>query len=76
MEVVYPCYCSLYVHKMSITACVLWAEAKGKSRKEKRSFGTFTHDLLRLADWLQECAVTLLSLNHTAREKHESRRIT
>src|SRR5438094_8973331 len=33
---------------------VLWAEAKGKSRKEKRRFGTFTHDLLQLADWLGE----------------------
>ena len=33
MEVVYPCCCGLDVHKKSITACVLWAEAKGKSRK-------------------------------------------
>ena len=50
MEVVYPCCCGLDVHKKSITACVLWAEAKGKSRKEKKRFGTFTHDLLQLAD--------------------------
>src|SRR5215469_15542320 len=47
MEVVYPCCCGLDVHKKRITACVLWAEAKGKSRKEKRRFGTFTHDLLQ-----------------------------
>src|ERR1700680_4868087 len=52
MEVVYPCCCGLDVHKKSITACVLLAEAKGKSRKEKKRFGTFTHDLLQLADWL------------------------
>jgi hypothetical protein len=39
MEVVYPCCCGLDVHKKSITACVLWAEAKGKSRKEKRVLG-------------------------------------
>ena len=58
MEVIYPCCCGLDVHKKSITACVLWAEAKGKSRKEKRRFGTFTHDLLQLADWLEECGVT------------------
>ena len=63
MEVVYPCCCGLDVHKKSISACVLWAEAKGKSRKEKKRFGTFTHDLLQLADWLQECGVT-----HTAME--------
>jgi len=47
-EVVYPCCCGLDVHKKSITACVLWAEAKGKSRKLKKRFGTFTHDLLQL----------------------------
>jgi hypothetical protein len=35
MEVVYPCCCGLDVHKKSITACVLWAEATGKSRREE-----------------------------------------
>src|SRR3989440_2392292 len=65
MEVVYPCCCGLDVHKKSITACVLWAEAKGKSRKEKRNFGTFTHDLLRLADWLQECGITHVAMEST-----------
>src|SRR6516162_2784410 len=65
MEVVYPCCCGLDVHKKRITACVLWAEAKGKSRKEKRGFGTFTHDLLRLADWLAECGVTHVALEST-----------
>jgi len=49
MEVLYPCCGGWDVHKKSITACVLWAEAKGKSRKEKKRFGTFTHDLLQLA---------------------------
>jgi len=65
MEVVYPCCCGLDVHKKSITACVLWAGAKGKSRKEKRGFGTFTHDLLQLADWLGECGVTHVALEST-----------
>jgi transposase len=39
MEVLYPCCCGLDVHKKSITACVLWAKEKGKSRREKRRFG-------------------------------------
>src|SRR5262252_1352860 len=65
MEVVYPCCCGLDVHKKKITACVLWAEAKGKGRKEKRRFGTFTHDLLQLADWLQECGVTHAAMEST-----------
>jgi hypothetical protein len=57
MEVIYPCCCGLDVQKKSITACVLWAEAKGKSRKQKKRFGTFTHDLLQLAEWLGQCGV-------------------
>src|SRR2546429_94026 len=65
MEVVYPCCCGLDVHKKSITACVLWAEAKGKSRKEKKRFGTFTHDLLQLADWLAQCGVTHAAMEST-----------
>ena len=65
MEVLYPCCCGLDVHKKSITACVLWAEAKGQRRKEKRRFGTFTQELLRLADWLRECGVTHVAMEST-----------
>jgi transposase len=55
----------LDVHKKSITACVLWAEAKGAVRKEKRRFGTFTVELLSLADWLRACGVTHVALEST-----------
>ena len=50
MQIVYSCCCGLDVHKKSITACVLWAEARGEKRKEKRVFGTFTRDPLKLSD--------------------------
>lgn len=65
MEVLYPCCCGLDVHKKSITACVLWAEPKGKKRQQKRVFTTFTQDLLALADWLRECGVTHVALEST-----------
>jgi len=65
MEVLYPCCCGLDVHKKSITACVLWAEAKGKRRKEKRRFGAFTQDLLKMADWLRDCGVTHVAMEST-----------
>lgn len=65
MDVVYPCCCGLDVHKASITACVLWAEARGRARKEKRRFGTFTTDLLALADWLHTCGVTHVAMEAT-----------
>lgn len=65
MEVLYSCCCGLDVHKKSVTACVLWAEASGRRRKEKRRFGTFTSDLLRLSDWLRECGVTHVAMEST-----------
>ncbi len=48
-EVLYPCCCGLDVHKKSVTACLLWAQGKGRVRQQKRQFGTFTRDLLGLA---------------------------
>jgi transposase len=65
MEVLYRCCCGLDVHKKSITACVLWAEPKGKKRQQKRVFTTFTQDLLALADWLRACGVTHVALEST-----------
>jgi transposase len=65
MEVLYPCCCGLDVHKKSITACVLWAGGKGAVRKEKRRFGTFTPELLSLADWLRACGVTHVAMEST-----------
>jgi hypothetical protein len=65
MDVVYRCCCGIDVHKNSVTACVLWAEANGKNRQEKRLFGTFTQDLLALSDWLQACGVTHVAMEST-----------
>jgi transposase len=65
MDVVYPCCCGLDVHKASITACVLWAERRGRARQEKRRFGTFTADLLQLTDWLRTCGVTHVAMEAT-----------
>ncbi len=65
MDVLHACCCGLDVHKESVTACVLWAEGKGKKRKEKRQFGTMTHDLLALADWLRASGVTHAAMEST-----------
>jgi transposase len=65
MEVVHTCCCGLDVHKESVTACVLWAEGKGKKRKEKRQFGTMTRDLLALGDWLRASGVTHVAMEST-----------
>ncbi len=55
MQVVHEVCCGLDVHKKSVTACVLWASGR---RRQTREFGTFTRELLELADWLRACGVT------------------
>jgi transposase len=45
-----------------VTACVLWASGR---RKQTREFGTFTRELLELADWLRACGVTHVALEST-----------
>jgi transposase len=65
MKVVHRCCCGVDVHKESVTACVLWAEEGGPSRKEKRKFSTFTRDLLELSDWLRKCGVTHVVMEST-----------
>ena len=45
MEVVHPRCAGLDVHKKTVVACVMMP-----GRREVRTFGTMTADLLRLAD--------------------------
>ena len=54
--------CGLDVHKKSVTACVLWAVGR---RRQTREFGTFTRELLELADWLRARGVTHVALEST-----------
>jgi transposase len=65
MEVIHARCAGLDVHKTSTFGCVICCEANGKKRQEKRSFGTMTADLLSLADWLREQAVTHVAMEAT-----------
>jgi transposase len=65
MEVVHARCAGLDVHKKSVYGCVICLEANGEKRQEKRSFGTMTADLLSLADWLREHAVTHVGMEAT-----------
>lgn len=60
MEVIYERCCGLDIHKKSMTACVLVP-----GRKEIRSFGTMTEDVLHLSDWLIEQGVTHVAMEST-----------
>jgi transposase len=60
MEVVHPRCSGLDVHKKTVVACVMVP-----GRKEVRTFGTVTAELLRLSDWLQSEGVTTVAMEST-----------
>ena len=65
MDVLFPRCCGLDVHKRIVVACRIVPAEDGAPRKEIRSFGTFTDDLLRLSDWLTEGACTHVAMEST-----------
>jgi transposase len=65
MQVVYERCCGVDVHKTSVVACLLVAEGEGRSRREVRTFGTMTADLLALADWLSAAGCTHIAMEST-----------
>jgi len=67
MQVVYARCAGLDVHKKTVSACVSVCEGRGGAKRQQtRVFGTFTRDLLALADWLKEQGVTHVAMEATA----------
>lgn len=62
VSVVHPICCGLDVHKSTVVACVLWADQDGREQYEQKEFGTLTHELLALKEWLfeHECPVVVI----------------
>jgi transposase len=60
MEIISEYVCGMDVHKNSITACILTPE-----KKEIRTFGTMTDDLLLLVDWIQSYGCTHAAMEST-----------
>lgn len=60
MEIISEFVCGMDVHKNSITACVLTPE-----KKEIRTFGTMTDELLLLVDWIQSYGCTHAAMEST-----------
>jgi transposase len=65
MEVVNERCCGVDVHKQTIVACVIVPGTDRQPRKETRTFGTMTPDLLEFADWLHACGVTHVAMEST-----------
>ena len=65
MEVVYTHCAELDVHKKTVVACCLTPDPEGGWKKEIKSFGTRTSDLLKLSDWLQARECTHVAMEST-----------
>lgn len=65
MQVVYERCCGLDVHQKTVVACVLLTASDGAVRREVRTFGTMTADLLALNDWLNGLGVEQVAMEST-----------
>jgi transposase len=65
MEVLHERCCGLDVHKKTVVACLIRADAGRAPAREIRSFTTMTADLLALADWLEEAGCTHVAMEST-----------
>lgn len=62
MNVVHTHCAGLDVHKKTVVASVIVSDGKEGLRKETRTFGTMTSDLLALSDWLMGYGVTHVAM--------------
>lgn len=65
MQVLYERCAGIDVHKKSVTVCLVTPGQRGEPKKEKRTFGAVTRDLLALADWLSESGCTHVAIEST-----------
>jgi transposase len=65
MDVLYDRCCGLDVHKQTVVACVVVPGTGKQPHKQVRTFRTMTADLLELAEWLTEQAVTHVAMEST-----------
>ena len=65
MQVVYARCAGLDVHKKTVSACLSVCEGEVGRQQQTRVFGTFTPELLMLADWLREHGVTHVAMEAT-----------
>jgi transposase len=65
MDTLHDRCAGLDVHKKTVVACVRRVEPGGAVRRETRTFGTMTADLLDLADWLESEGVRHAAMEST-----------
>jgi transposase len=64
VSIVHPVCCGLDIHKKKISACLLH-ELEGEVIFDIREFGTFTHDINELKEWLLEHECPVVAMEST-----------
>lgn len=65
MEIQILCGCGLDVHQATVVACLLKETSSRKAKKEMRTFGTTTRELINLQDWLVSAGCTHVAMEST-----------
>ena len=65
MDAILECCVGLDVHQEAVVTCVLFGPLEHKPKKEIRTFGTTTPELLTLADWLEEQKCSHVAMEST-----------
>ena len=65
MDAIYERCCGLDIHKKTVLACLIVPRKGRQIRKDIRTFGTMTDDLLALANWLAAENVTHVAMEST-----------
>ena len=65
MDIIYSCCAGLDVHKKTVVVCIRHFGPDGQVNSEVRTFGTVTKEILAMADWLDEQAVSHVAMEST-----------
>jgi transposase len=65
MEPIVERCCGLDVHQATVVACLLVGPPDKRAKKEIRTFGTTTRELIELRDWLRESGCTHVGMEAT-----------
>ena len=65
MQVIHPRCAGLDVHKKTVVVTTMLTQPDGSVKKQTRTFGTMTADLLVLEDWLKQQEIIVIALEST-----------
>ena len=65
MDILFPRCAGIDIHKRTVVACRVGPTDEGGWRRETRTYGTTSDELLRLSDWLAAGGCTHVGLEST-----------